>query len=122
MPAVLELGGSLQEGSLAHAELSELMNSAAGFGEALRAHRYALRLTQAQLAERAGLSERAISDLERGLKTPQRATLSLLINALELSPDQVESFDLAVRPPRAATEQPAANQIAPTPSGPSAAD
>jgi predicted transcriptional regulator len=55
------------------------MDHTPGFGKALRQHRVSLGLTQAQLAERAGLSQRAISDLERGLKHPQRATLRLLI-------------------------------------------
>jgi non-specific serine/threonine protein kinase len=67
------------------------------FGETLRELRYARRLTQAQLAERAGLSERAISDLERGLKAPQRATVRLLVDALGLTHDTVELFELAAR-------------------------
>ena len=54
------------------------------FGEVLQRHRHAQHLTQAELAEKAGLSERAISDLERGLKHPQRATVRLLIEALGL--------------------------------------
>jgi predicted ATPase/DNA-binding XRE family transcriptional regulator len=54
-------------------------------------------MTQAELAVRAGLSERAISDLERGLKTPQRATIRLLIDALGLPPDLAEAFGLSAR-------------------------
>jgi transcriptional regulator with XRE-family HTH domain len=73
------------------------VNGAAAFGHALRDHRYALRLTQAELAERAGLSERAISDLERGLKTPQRATVRLLIGALSLAPEVAAAFELIAR-------------------------
>ncbi len=57
------------------------MNGAAVFGEALRKQRIARRLTQAELAEKAELSERAISDLERGLKHPQRASVRLLYSA-----------------------------------------
>jgi transcriptional regulator with XRE-family HTH domain len=78
------------------------MNSVAAFGESLRQQRYVRRLTQAQLAQQAGLSERAISDLERGLKAPQRATVRLLIDALALEPVEAEAFDLAAtlrRPP-----------------------
>src|SRR5215471_6341398 len=71
------------------------MDGAAAFGEALREHRYSRRLTQAQLAERAGLSERAISDLERELKAPQRATVRLLVEALQLTPEEAERFELA---------------------------
>ena len=73
------------------------MSGGATFGEALREQRYQSRLTQAELAERAGLSERAISDLERGLKQPQRATVRLLIDALHLSPDAAEQFAGAAR-------------------------
>ena len=67
------------------------------FAEALRRHRRAEGLTQAQLAERARLSERAINDLERGLKHPQRATVRSLVEALALSPDQAERFELSAR-------------------------
>jgi peptidoglycan hydrolase-like protein with peptidoglycan-binding domain/transcriptional regulator with XRE-family HTH domain len=54
-------------------------------------------LTQALLAERAGLSERAISDIERGQKQPRQATLRRLVSALESEagrlPDQdAEAF------------------------------
>jgi len=73
------------------------MDGAAAFGQALREHRYARRLTQAELAERAGLSERAISDLERGLKAPQRATVRMLVDALALSPDAADAFESAAR-------------------------
>jgi predicted ATPase/DNA-binding XRE family transcriptional regulator len=69
------------------------------FGDKLRGYRHTARLTQAELAERAGLSEREISDLERGLtKTPQRATVSLLADALGLPANEAETFQLAARP------------------------
>jgi transcriptional regulator with XRE-family HTH domain len=54
-------------------------------------------MTQAELAERAGLSERAISDLERGLKAPQRATVRLLVDALGLTSDAAATFELTAR-------------------------
>src|SRR5215472_12089865 len=73
------------------------MNGDEGFGEALRKHRHARGLTQLELAELAGLSERAVSDLERGLKHPQRATVRFLIDALELRPEQAEGLELASR-------------------------
>ena len=73
------------------------MDGAALFGETLRRHRQARHLTQAELAERAGLSERAISDLERGLKQPQRATIHFLIGALQLAPAEAADFDLVAR-------------------------
>lgn len=57
------------------------------FGEVLRDERVGAGLTQEQLAERASLSARAISDLERGVKrTPRRQTVELLARALHLSP------------------------------------
>jgi predicted ATPase/DNA-binding XRE family transcriptional regulator len=56
------------------------------FGETLRRFRRAAGLTQAELAERAGLSERGVSDLERGARTrPHRETVDLLALALGLA-------------------------------------
>ena len=62
------------------------------FGRLLRHHRRRADLTQEELAERAGLSPRSISDLERGgPHVPRRATVDLLVCALELSSaDQAE--------------------------------
>jgi tetratricopeptide (TPR) repeat protein/transcriptional regulator with XRE-family HTH domain len=49
----------------------------------------AAQLTQEELSERSGVSVRAISDLERGIKTrPQRATVQLLAEGLELTDEQ----------------------------------
>jgi transcriptional regulator with XRE-family HTH domain len=48
--------------------------SAPSFAEALRQQRLARGLTQEELAQRARLSVRAISDLERGLKQPRPST------------------------------------------------
>ena len=48
------------------------------FGSLLRRYREAASLTQEALAERARLSARAISDLERGVKhTPRHDTVAL---------------------------------------------
>jgi predicted ATPase/DNA-binding XRE family transcriptional regulator len=53
------------------------------FGLLLRRHRAAAGLSQEELAERAGLSRRAISDLERGVRrTPYPATARMLAHAL----------------------------------------
>lgn len=61
------------------------------FGDLLRAHRRAKGWTQEELAERAGLSVRGISDLERGINlAPRRETALALAAALELSPDDRE--------------------------------
>jgi len=73
------------------------VDRSSAFAKALRQHRSERCLTQADLAERAHLSKRAISDLERGLKIPQRATVRLLIEALSLSPDESETFEAAAR-------------------------
>lgn len=57
------------------------------FGEVLRDYRVAKGLTQEALAERAGMSTRGISDLERGVHSlPRQDTLRLLLNALALTP------------------------------------
>jgi predicted ATPase/DNA-binding XRE family transcriptional regulator len=81
------------------------MNGAGAFGQTLRLHRHTRRWTQVELAERAGLSERAISDLERGLKHPQPATVGMLIEALGLAPDIAESLEVAARSHRVTPEQ-----------------
>lgn len=55
------------------------------FATVLRQHRVAAALSQEALAEKAGLSTRAISDLERGVKTrPHLETVRLLADALDL--------------------------------------
>jgi len=59
--------------------------AAPAFGIALKRARRAARLTQAELAERAGFSVVYISMLERGARTPQRSTLTLLADALDLT-------------------------------------
>jgi pimeloyl-ACP methyl ester carboxylesterase len=76
------------------------VGEAVPFGLLLKRHRVAGGLTHEALAERAGLSVRAISDLERGVnRAPRRETLRRLTEALQLTPEQRAAFDLAVRPP-----------------------
>ena len=59
---------------------------AASFAALLRRFRLATGLSQEALAERAGLSARAISDLERGVRqAPYRETVHLLAGALGLT-------------------------------------
>ena len=68
-------------------------------GELLRHHRIAAALSQEALAERAGLSVRAIGDLERGIhQVPRLETVRLLADALGL--DEVGRAELlaAARP------------------------
>jgi LuxR family maltose regulon positive regulatory protein len=55
------------------------------FGELLRQYRIAAELSQEALAERAHMSARGVSDLERGARTkPYRGTIELLADALRL--------------------------------------
>ncbi|HEV2235038.1 MAG TPA: AAA family ATPase, partial [Ktedonobacterales bacterium] len=67
------------------------MTQPAHFGDVLKHLRTAAGLTQEALAERAGISARGISALERGINTaPRRDTLARLIAALSLAaPDRV---------------------------------
>ena len=73
----------------------------ASFAELLRRHRAEAGLTQEMLGERAGVSWRTISDLERGIKYPRRDTLALLAGALALSEDDRAAFSVASRRPNA---------------------
>ena len=71
----------------------------ATFGEILRRYRQAAHLSQEELSERAGLSKRAISDLERGVnRSPRHATLALLADALQLTPPERLRFEVAAWP------------------------
>ncbi len=72
------------------------------FADALRRARQRRGLTQEELAERAGLSVRGISDLERGVNTtPRRDTVALLLQALALDDAERAAFEAAARPRRA---------------------
>jgi predicted ATPase/DNA-binding XRE family transcriptional regulator len=69
------------------------------FGALLKRYRTASGLTQEALAERACLSARAISDLERGVnRAPRHDTLKLLAAALGLTEHQAALFGAAARP------------------------
>src|SRR5215472_3698131 len=73
------------------------------FGALLKRKRLARGLTQEALAERAGLSTRAISDLERGVNSaPRRETMRLLADALQLSDDERAYLEASARWPTAA--------------------
>jgi predicted ATPase/transcriptional regulator with XRE-family HTH domain len=70
----------------------------APFGGAVRRYRRALGFTQEELAERAGLSERAIREIERGTThVPRKETVQLLADALELAGGEREAFQSAAR-------------------------
>src|SRR5258708_19893203 len=69
------------------------------FGALLKQYRMAAGLTQEALAERANLSTRAISDLERGInRAPRYDTLNMLTSAMGLSAEQRASLFAAARP------------------------
>jgi non-specific serine/threonine protein kinase len=69
-----------------------------GFGNVLRSLRRTVGLTQEELAERARLSVRGLSDLERGvIRTPRRETALALAEALELSHEERASLLAAAR-------------------------
>jgi transcriptional regulator with XRE-family HTH domain len=67
------------------------------FGTLLRRYREAAGLSQEDLAERAGLTEKGIGALERGeRKRPQPHTLQQLATALQLSDQERAAFIAAV--------------------------
>jgi predicted ATPase/DNA-binding XRE family transcriptional regulator len=70
----------------------------ASFGALLRQHRLAAGLTQEALAERAGLSVRAVQHLERALGQPQRQTARRLADALALTAEPRTQFERAAAP------------------------
>jgi transcriptional regulator with XRE-family HTH domain/tetratricopeptide (TPR) repeat protein len=73
----------------------------------LRKYRVAAGLTQAGLAEKAGLSEQAISLLERGTRRrPRVDTIEALGVALELGADEVERLLVVAKAPREQTAVP----------------
>ena len=70
----------------------------ARLGARIRARREALGLTQAALAERAGVTSNYVGVLERGLKLPTLDTLITLAKALETSPADLLG-DVGVKDP-----------------------
>src|SRR5688500_16833308 len=85
------------------------------FAELLRRARRAAGLSQEELAERAGLSARAISALERGVnRAPRRDTLDMLADALGLDPAERRRWERLRREQSARTGE--AGETAPTPS------
>ena len=87
------------------------------FGTLLRSHRVAAGLSQEELAERAHLSRRTITDLERGVTTaPYRDTVALLADALELAESDRAELEDAVdrsRPPSTTDRVPVPSRVDP---------
>jgi len=80
---------------------------AVGFGALLRRQRLAAGLTQEALAERAGLSAKAVSDLERDpARTPRLGTVTLLADALGADQERRAELLAAARPGPAALSGP----------------
>jgi class 3 adenylate cyclase/tetratricopeptide (TPR) repeat protein len=73
-------------------------NETVSFGDLIRQYRLDARLTQAALAERAGISLRAVQDLERSVGRPQRETARRLAEALALTAERRVQFDRAATP------------------------
>jgi tetratricopeptide (TPR) repeat protein/transcriptional regulator with XRE-family HTH domain len=72
------------------------MAGEAAFAALLKRYRIAAGLTQEMLAERSGISVRAISDLERGVKArPHGDTVRLLATALQLSSQERARLETA---------------------------
>jgi transcriptional regulator with XRE-family HTH domain len=81
---------------------STVLDSAAcqTFGTLLRQQRLAAGLTQAALAELAGIAERTVQDLERGAARPRRATVRRLVDALAPPPEIRAQLEAATPTPR----------------------
>jgi transcriptional regulator with XRE-family HTH domain len=71
--------------------------------EAVRTHRKAAGLTQAELAEKAGLAFETISRVESGREPPSLRTATGLADALRVSLDAVVGRDLRAAPQPART-------------------
>ena len=85
-----------------------------GFGSLLKRLRLAAGLTQDALAERAGVSTRAVSDLERDpTRLPRLETVALLADALGVGPDDRARLLAAARPSN--DVPPAVGQVFPQP-------
>lgn len=77
--------------------------STTAFGDFLRFYRSRIPLTQEELAERTGLSTRAISDMERGRTlSPQFRTVQLLLTGLGLRDEEAAEFTSLARASRVA--------------------
>src|SRR5215472_1194361 len=95
-----------------------MMAEQTSFSALLKRYRQAAGLSQEALAAKAGLSTRAISDLERGIyHAPRYDTLHLLLDALALPEQQQALLRTAARPELVAAleETPPAPSVAAPP-------
>jgi DNA-binding NarL/FixJ family response regulator/DNA-binding XRE family transcriptional regulator len=97
-----------------------MRESEVSFGERLRQLRLRAGLSQAALAERAGLAAAAVAALERGVRrSPYPQTLGALADALQLTLEEraaLADAAAAARRPQPSSHQPPAAALAPTPS------
>ncbi|HEU5440289.1 MAG TPA: helix-turn-helix domain-containing protein [Ktedonobacterales bacterium] len=92
------------------------MTEPTSLGRLLRRYRAAAALSQEALAERAGISARAVSDLERGLHhIPHAGTLDRLATALALTAAERAALLAAAHPELAADHGPPGVLAAPAP-------
>jgi tetratricopeptide (TPR) repeat protein/DNA-binding XRE family transcriptional regulator len=76
-----------------------LEQAGSGFGRLLREYRLGAGMTQEELAERSGLSARAVADMERGrTRRPYRQSVQVMADALRLPGPQRELFVRESRP------------------------
>ena len=95
-----------------------MVTGSAEFGRLLASRRQAAGLSQAELAERAAMSVRAISNLERGrTRWPHPDSVHRLAGALRLTAADRAVFEAAVTPPAAAGNA-AGNAAGRGPAGP----
>jgi transcriptional regulator with XRE-family HTH domain len=62
---------------------------AAALGEAIRRHREAHAVSMRQFAERAGISNPYLSQIERGLREPSQRVVDAIARSLEISVDSL---------------------------------
>src|SRR5262245_43333274 len=88
---------------------SQAIRGGSVLGRLVATHRRRLGLTQEELAERAGVSVRAIRKLESGnVRTPRQATVRLLADAFDLADDARDEFVEAAFGPAMDAEPPPA--------------
>jgi transcriptional regulator with XRE-family HTH domain len=87
--------------------MNEIDGTGAVVGELIRRYRTAAGLTQEELSEKAGISVRAVRNLEHGLvRCPRRSTLQLLAGALGLEENKAAGLLAVGRRPGGASPPP----------------
>ncbi len=78
------------------------MDLARRFGAAVRRHRELVRLSQEELADRAGLDRTYVSGVERGTRNPSLKVLQRLADALGADLDVIfaTARELETKPPK----------------------